>query len=95
MDDVVIVLCCSVTPSVGRLVSVRPKWSLSLPVIIFLQVPDTAPSEADLSVEHSRGLEEGGGEGGEDGLHTDGSLAVSEGQQFTPACLYSDATQAF
>ena len=79
-----IVLRCSGIPSVGRLVPVRPERSLSFPVIIFLQVSDAAPSEADLSVEHGGGLEERAGQQGEGGLHTGRSLALSEGQQFTP-----------
>ena len=97
VDDVVIVLRCSVTPSVGRLVPVRPERSLSFPVIIFLQVSDAAPSEADLGVEHGRGLEEGGGQGGEGqgGLHTQPRLALREGQQFTPPGLQGDAAQTF
>ena len=82
-----IVLRCPAIPSVGRLVPVRPERSLSLPVIIFLQVPDTAPSEADLTVQHGRDLEERGGQGWEGGLQAGRTLALSEGQQFPPACL--------
>ena len=95
VDDVVIVFRSSVTPSVRRLMPVWPERSLSFPVVIFLQVSDAAPSEADLSVEHSRGLQERASQDGEGRLHTDRTLTRSESQQFTPTRLYGDATQAF
>ena len=91
VDDVVIVLRCPVTPSVGRLVPVRPERSLSLPVVIFLQVSDAAPSKADLRVQHSRSLEESAGQGG---LQAGRSRALTEGQQFAPPRLYGNAAQA-
>ena len=95
MDNVVIVLSSSMVPPVGRLMSMRTERSLSFPIVIFLQVSDAAPSEADLSVEHSRGLQERASQDGEGRLHTDRTLTRSESQQFTPTRLYGDATQAF
>ena len=90
VNDVVIVLSCSVTPPVGRLVPVRPERSLSFPVVILLEISDAAPPEPHLTVQHSLGLQQSPAQlAGL--LHRPDRLARREAQHIAPTSLEGQA----